>query len=1358
MPIDPGIQALRAHQEWLGYVQPVGLVVSPLALVEAGVYVNSNIIPRQQQFRDHLEDIEIHKDIVEGPSTTPAVMDFPALMQAVFGWEATDLVSDARLDTLEVVLPEYEETLRPTWAVPEFEPEAAGKATSNNGAGQNEANAPQWLMLIQALPPATDFDKTLDIPEHKWQSTPQARFEHLLRETKITIGILFNHTHLRLVYKPREESSGYITFPVEAMAQVDGRPIFAALEMLLCAERLFTATRKQRLPQLLLDSRKFQSKVSTKLSIQVLQSLYELLRGFQAADDSANGELLRTVLRQNPDHVYAGLLNVLLRLVFLLYAEDRELMPQNEVYTRHYSIGGLFERLRADNSRYPDTMNHRYGAWAQLLSLFRLVYDGARHGDAFTIPARQGHLFDPDRYPFLEGRFYGSTRQHHVIEQPPMVSDGIVYRVLNNLLILDGERIAYRALDVEQIGSVYETIMGFNLQVARGRAIAIKPTKAHGAPVTINLEALLGVKPAQRAKWVTDYTEQKITGESLRALKVADSSEALVAALQQKVSPTTPEIVAPGAMILQPSDERRRSGSHYTPRALTEPIVRATLQPILEGLGPHPTPEHILALKVCDPAMGSGAFLVEACRQLAEALVAAWKYHDCIPRIPPDEDEALLARRMVTQRCIYGVDMNPLAVDLAKLSLWLVTLAREHPFTFVDHALKWGDSLVGLNYKQLTAFHWEAGSKAELIETVLKEPLRQVLSLRERIRLADESEEDATLRMLLKESEEALDQVRLLGNLLVASFFQGRNAREREGKRVDNLALFTQWLHKTDDAQRREALQRQIDTLQQGDNPLTPFHWDIEFPEVFQRDNPGFDAFVGNPPFAGKNTLINGTPEGYLDWLKELHEGAHGNADLVAHFFRRCFAMLRNQGSFGLIATNTIGQGDTRATGLAWICTNGGIIYEARKRLKWPGQAAVVVSVVHVFKGTYSGAYRLDGREVPRITAFLFHAGGHENPATLVQNAGKSFQGSIVLGMGFTFDDTDAKGVASPLAEMERLIAENPKNAEVIFPYIGGEEVNSSPTHAHHRYVINFGERVEEECWREWPDLMRIVEEKVKPERIALPPKNNWNRTVASRWWLFGAWRRELTRVTQDLERVLVVPRVSMIYSLTFLPTSMVLSEQLVVFAFDTMQAFSILKSRVHERWWVFQASTFGSADAPRYAPSDCFETFPFPPGYEENATLETLGEAYYTFRAELMQRNNQGLTKTYNRFHDPEETSPDILRLRELHAAMDQAVLDAYGWQDLTPSCDFLLEYEDEEDEEEVSGMPTRQRRKPWRYRWPDAFRDEVLARLLDLNKAYAEQEQLRGAANAKQPSKRKVPRKKQKSKSDYDATGQLF
>jgi hypothetical protein len=1293
---------LLAHQQWLGYLQPVGLVVSPPALLQAQAHVNVNIAAEHQRFLGHVSEALV----VGRPEPLPAIKNLRALLLDVFGWQASDLVEagDPRAAALEVFLSEYHETLRPTFAVPD-DPRAA---------------PPTWLLFLQDLALGTSLDEIVTADDRRWQATPHARFERLLRETKVPIGLLSNGTHLRLVYAPRGETAGHLTFPVQAMTEVAGRPIFSALHMLLCAERLFTLPDKQRLPAILAESRKYQNTVSTELAKQVLAALYELLRGFQAADDLRKGELLRAVLERDPDQVYAGLLTVLLRLVFLLYAEDRGLMSDDEVYVQHYSVTGLFERLRADAGRYPDTMDLRYGAWAQLLALFRMVHDGGRHGK-LHLPARHGYLFNPDRYPFLEGRPLSSQREHGQRLTPPLVSDGVIFRVLHNLLVLDGERISYRSLDVEQIGSVYETVMGFRLEKAGGRSIAVKPAKAHGAPVTINLEALLQVPAKERGKWVKEQADQGVTGAALNALKTADTPEALVAALERKVArDLTPNIVPPGGMVLQPSDERRRSGSHYTPRSLTEPIVRKALEPVLKQLGEQPTPHQLLTLKVCDPAMGSGAFLVEACRQLGDALVTAWRVHDCLPTIPPDEDEVLHARRVVAQRCLYGVDKNPMAVDLAKLSLWLATLAMDHPFTFLDHALRCGDSLVGLSRAQIADFHWKRAPQRVFGQEVIEQRIQAATRVRQEILEGGDFVSPLLKAQKLTLADESLGLVRFAGNVAVSAFFAADNDRRRQTRRDELLGAMTEYLA-GNMAMRPTAAERQ---LRAGPKGITPFHWEIEFPEVFGRANPGFDCIVGNPPFAGKNTIIDGHADGYLDWLKAIHPESHGNADLVAHFYRRAFNLLREHGTFGLIATNTIAQGDTRGTGLRWICTHGGTIYTGRRRYKWPGQAEVVVSMVHVAKGPSPGPYELDGRPVPLITAYLFHAGGHENPATLKANADKSFIGSYVLGMGFTFDDTDKDGVANPISLMHELIAKDPRNAERIFPYIGGEEVNNSPTHSHHRYIVSFGDMTEEQA-RRWPELIAIVEEKIRGHRAA---------HSTAPWWQFERRREELYSVIAPLRRVLAIncgATPHMAFAL--LRLGMVYSHTAAIIAFYTFAPFCALQCRLHEVWCRREASSM--KDDLRYTPTDCFETFPFPDGFETHPKLEAAGKEYYEFRAALMVRNNEGLTKTYNRFHDPNERSADFQRLRELHAAMDQAVLDAYGWTDLKPTCEFLLDYEEDEDEEEAGG---RQRRKPWRYRWPDDFRDEVLAKLLELNKRRAEQEALRGPGDGGQPSKR--------------------
>jgi hypothetical protein len=1301
---------IQAHKEWLGFLQPVGLVVSPTALNNAQMSVNRNVVELQQRLSEIVR---------QDTNNTCLISDFPAFTVEILGWQPTDLVESP--EDLGVSLPEYGETLQPTYAVPD--PDKGG-----------------WLMLVQVISPGTDFDRVSEnIKSTGWHASPQAKFERLLREKEIPVGILCNGTELRLVYAPRGESSGHLTFPVQAMCEVSGRLILGAMQMLLEEQRVFNAPTDRRLVALLQNSRKYQNEVSTKLSEQVLDALWELLRGFQAANDHAKGLLLDDIAQNDPQHIYGGLITVLLRLVFLLYAEDEGLMPQGSIYTRNYSVTGLYERLREDAGNYPDTMEQRYGAWAWLLSLFRLVYDGGCHADLY-LPARHGQLFDPDEYAFLEGRSRHTTYKEWELIEPPRISDGVVHEVLRGLLVLDGERLSYRSLDVEQIGSVYSAIMGYEVKKATTKSVGVwsKPKGAKtSVTVVVSVDEVLNTKANDRAKYLKEVAGCEISGKSLTELKQAKTADDLIAALGRKISPQTPALMATGSLYLQPGEEPRRSGTHYTPRALTEPIVRETLRPVLEALGERPTPEQILALKVCDLAVGSGAFLVEACRQLAEKLVEAWNQHGMISDVPSDEEPLLYARRLVAQRCLYGVDKNPFAVNLAKLSLWLVTLAKKHPFTFLDHALKCGDSLVGLTRDQLVKFNWEKDTTYDDKELPLfNEQINKVKFNRDEIQSLGDENYDAK-RDFYQATEELLHDARLKGDLVIASFFAAEKDKAKKEERDGLFQKYFKWRRNPDENAEVLSISR---NLRQADKPVKAFNWEIEFPEVFDRDNSGFDAIVGNPPFAGKNTAINAHADGYMDWLKVVNPESHGNSDLVAHFYRRAFALLRKSGCFGLIATNTIAQGDTRSTGLRYICENGGTIYNAQKRLKWPGLAAVVVSVVNVIKDDYQGAKLLDGREVDLISAFLFKSGGNKNPSVLLANADKSFQGCIVLGMGFTFDDSNPD--ATSIAEMYSLIEQNPKNQERIFPYIGGEEVNSSPTHSHHRYVINFGEMSEAEA-RGYHDLIKIVEQKVKPQRLKLGGNPDAERRKRN-WWLWGRYTPALFKAIAPLERVLVTnAQASTHLSFIFYSPNVVFANSLNIFPFQTYSTFTVLQSRIHEVFARFLSSSI--KDDLRYNPSDCFETFPFPENWETNSTLEAIGKEYYEYRAALMVRNNQGLTDTYNRFHDPDEYDPEILKLRQLHTAMDKAVLDAYGWSDIPTDCDFILDYEEEEDTENSRG---RQKKKPWRYRWREEIHDEVLARLLDLNQKRAEAEILGGKAAEKGKGKGGKTRKKQDHK----------
>ncbi len=1324
---------IAAHLEWLGFVRPTGLVVSAPALVKAGAILERRDIEGQRL----LDECTAERRNSASGSVERYIPDFRAFAAKVLGWSFSPKGYVGTDDVpvppeLEIQLADSGEVLRPKFAV-------------RTGVGESE-----WQLLVQECKRNEDLDRvqpTKGGPDLSLHS----RMERLLRQTSTPAGLLCNGTTLRLVSAPKGESSGWMDFSTADMSRTAGRPICTAMRLLLKESRLLTGPREKRLNGLLEESRKYQNEVSERLSEQVLHALYELLRGFQAAHEaSPGGQLLGRFLKSQTgkkeddrDEVYRGLLALLLRLIFLLYTEERDMLPQDDTFLGAYSLAGLHKRLTEEAALNPDTMDQRYGAYAQLLAVFRMVHDGARSGD-MELAAHHGALFDPDRYRFLEGRTERTAggRQIHERIEPPLVSDGAIHRVLEKLLVLDGERISYRALDVEHIGSVYETMMGFRLETAEGSSIAIKAAKKHGAPATIDLEALLVEAPAKRAKWIRDRTDRKITDKTVKAVRAAATLDAVHAALDSVVDKNaTPDLVPAGAMVLQPSEERRRSGSHYTPRELTEPIVRNTLEPVLDRLrasaGGKLTPRQILDLKVCDPAMGSGAFLVEACRQLAVVLVTSWRTSDThTPPPPPDlagEDELVFARRKIARRCLYGVDRNPVAVDLAKLSLWLVTLAKDRPLTFLDHVLHHGDSLVGLTQRQIGSFHWNKNAPALQLgfeADNVKDRLEKAAELRRRIRHSDDSVTDWVLSDMLDEVNSYTDDVKRLGDLVVAAFFKSSKPKEREEERsvfADDV-LKGQW----------RDYGPWLEEMRNGEPPLAPFHWEIEFLEVFDRENPGFDAIVGNPPFAGKNSVAAANAAHYPLWLKELHEESHGNADLVAHFFRRSFELVRSDGTFGLIATNTISQGDTRSTGLRWICKHGGQIYRARRRLKWPGLAAVVVSRVQVAKDRYSGERILDGNPAGKITAFLFHRGGHGDPARLRANAGKSFCGSMCSGMGFTFDDTDKKGIATPLAEMRRLIAANPSNQQVVFPYIGGSEVNSSPIHAHHRYVINFHDyplrredigiswvETDEERRRklrrrpivpadypgpvaaDWPELLEIVRERVKPRRDRLT-KNPIGRKRAMYWWQYGSLAGQLYAAIAKLNKVLVISQVGQHATFAFLPRGMVYAIRLIVFPLNTYAAFCVLQARVHEVW----ARFFGSSlkDDLCYTPSDVFETFPFPKKWDTHPDLEAVGREYYDFRAALMVRNGEGLTKTYNRFHDPNEYCPDIARLRDLHAAMDRAVLNAYGWSDIPTECEFLLDYEIDEEE-------WGRKKKPYRYRWPNDIRDEVLAKLLELN-----------------------------------------
>jgi hypothetical protein len=1315
--IDPEV---LFHQEWLGLIQPSeGLVVSIPVLVDAQCMARQS--PAVQQ---RLLDL---CPTVEPETEQRAIRDLPEFLAEMLGLTSDLFDSGEALPAdLSLYVSEGRQTLCPTLALRKRD-----TGRSEEGSGLAEAETPAsragagYVMLVLELPDGLPLDKPETVTG-LWEYPPAAKFDRLLRHVRVPIGLLTNRRELRLIYAPHGESSGSLTFRLDDMAAVGGRPILDAFVMLLSVRRFFAVAREHQLPALLADSRRRQANVTNELAEQVFQALEILLHGFEAAAERDSSTPLDEAARAEDDHLYAGLLTVLLRLVVLLYAEDKGLLPvEHPLYQKHLSVFGLFEQLQSDTGLYPDSMARRFGAWDRLLALFRAVYAGVRHGD-LHLPPRRGELFDPDVWPFLEGWSSGGSApfddERRSAVRVPSVDDGTVYEVLRKLVFLQGQRLSYSSLEVEQIGSVYERLMGYHIKRVYQPAVCLRPDR-----VWLTAEAVLEAPASRRAKWLQEKTGlAKAQAEKLAAaVRAAASPEEVLAALETMRVRNTQK-ARPGQLVIQPGEERRRTSSHYTPKSLTAPIVRRTLEPLLAAMGSEPPSELILSLRVCDPAMGSGAFLVEACRFLADQLVAAWTREGRAELVAsPHEDVNLHARRLIAQTCLYGVDKNRLAVGLAKLSLWLETMARDLPFTFLDHALRYGDSLVGLTFEQIRGFHWQPEAQIDFAADELKTALEEAIAERRRIQelAADPSPEaQKEKEWLLHDAEDALKRVRLIADLIVGAFFSAEKDRERRQELGRRLQMVTEWLKDGG----REIPAKLVEMQRAIRERIPVFHWMIEFPEVFyaERQDPldggrlngtaWMDAFVGNPPFLGGSSISTNFGDSYRDWLLSLHPGSHGNSDLCAHFFRRADALLGCNGVTGLIATNTIAQGDTRLSGLKWLVNYGAVIYSADRDLPWPGDAAVAVSTAHLAKGVAryaTGSCLLEGRRKQTINSRLRGKPERLDPVPLNANSGIGFLGTKIYGQGFllTFD------------EKEALASVNARNLELIRPYVGGEEINSNPAQEFERYVITFGQRSLYEAER-WPELLAIVRDRVKPERDILR-ENVDGRRRKQLWWQFGRDTPSLNLELAHLSRCLITSVHTKHLVFSFQATDRVFSHALYVVALQTSTCFAILQSRGHEFWARLLSSSLG--ETLRYSASDCFETFPFPQSDPRTIMpfLEDIGQSLYDTRMLFMRDTQQGLTDTYNLLKDPDCNEPCIEGLRRLHENLDRAVLDAYGWSDI-PVPPYVTPATDAE------------------RRALEAFEDEVIDRLFLLNAQRAQEEERALALTPKKARKGRKPK----------------
>ena len=785
-------------------------------------------------------------------------------------------------------------------------------------------------------------------------------------------------------------------------------------------------------------------------------------------------------------------------------------------------------------------------------------------------------------------------------------------------------------------------------------------------------------------------------------------------------------------------DERAATGSHYTPDDLVQPLIRHSLDHLIaERLKADDPEAALLDLRVADIACGSGHILLAAARRIATEIAVVHTGEE-----QPSPPAYRAALRDVIRTCIYGVDLNPLAVELCKVALWLEAHIPGQPLNFLDHHIKCGNAIVGFAHREelgqgvpTEAFKSLPGDDKKVAAAYRSKnkedmknqaqgtldfgpDLRRRLDavLKEWISLSDLPEEtpkqvDAKReRFLTFIQGENAKLLRTIANIPVAQFFIPK-VPGNEAQFLTDAEFRGYW------SGHLAPTGRSVDAARILGRQKRFFHWFLEFPEVMEQG--GFDSILGNPPYLGGQALSGTYGHAFCEWAKWRYAPT-GLSELVVYFLRRIYVLLRDGGSTAIITTNSIVDGDIRRDGLEQIVAAGGQINMAVRGIKWPGAANLVVSLLAVHKGEWKGLRMLDNQPANLINTFFEEEEEALEPSQLSDNRNKTFQGSIFLGDGFLLTHEDA----------DRLCASNPRNAEVIMPIINGKELNNQPDQAPGRSIINFHDWPMERA-REYPEPFSIVEEKVIPEREAQKDKGG-----KKFWWRFLRPRMEMQSKLSDLPHCFVTGRVTKHMNFSVMPTNIVFLNNCYVFTTDRWDLFTVVQSTLHEVW--ARKYSMSLKQDLQYSPSNCFTTFTFPAGLWKTIDpgLAELGERYHAHRKALMQSLWLGLTKIYNLFHAL-DLSPEmvtkvskkdavtgaagfeaLLELRSLHIALDLAVRDVYCWQDLDLEHDF----------HEVETLPENDR---VRYTISHAARREVLKRLLAENYA-------RTGADAKNTSPR--------------------
>lgn len=1220
---------------------------------------------------------------------------------------------------------------------------------------------PKSLLPVLVVPKGQKLGQPL--AGAAWVASPNQRLQSLLRSSKLTHGLVTNGAEWALIHIREGDATGTITFRADIVG--DEEDLLRAFVSCLGIRRVVGAAEGESLAELLLASRDDEEQLTLDLGKQVRQSVELLVREMDRLDESSGRELLKG---QANEHLYRGCLTVLMRLMFLLCAEERKLLPvdTSEAYSDCYAATTLLSQLEVEASQHgEEILERRYDAWIRLLATARLMYGGSPLPE-LQMTAYGGSLFDPAQYPFLERLKVNNRVTLHMLES-------LQYILVDGVSGKERRRVSFEALDVEQIGYVYEGLLDHTIETAAEPVLGLigKVTYEPELPISmldeISAKGEKGLLKFLRAesvcsteKAIEKLLDAQISPERNSGLRAACGGDEAVfrevvpwANIVRTDTIGRHQVYLAGSRYVTSSNERRGTGTHYTPRFLAEEMVEHTLEPlIVEGMAEgwpqerwrKKTTKELLNLRIADIAMGSGAFLVAVCRYLSTKVVEAWNDAESAtgerlvcteagemqlafdPERPdrlahqdhetaigtmmvadPKRNEPLpldgaervaLARSMVVDRCLYGVDINPMAVEMAKLSLWLITMRKDRPFHFLDHALKCGDSLVGVTLEELTAFSLDPKKEllgGSVLMPWLPDAIARIRNLRGQI-LKTPSNTEVGVRaraVLHKRAERDETALRMVADLLLADILPTVSTSTKEerlallGERPDPEAA--RWFG--------EILGR------------ATFHFELEFADVFASG--GFDAIIGNPPFVGGKRISTSMGAVYREYIVRRVAGRQsGSADLCAYFFLRAMSLLLDGGCLGFLATNTISEGDTREVGLDLLLKSSdhevlprACAYRAVKSVEWPSKSASLeVAKVWLRKGTFDGVRVLEGVPTGTISSMLDSEDGDRKPKELAETCGLSHIGAIVLGMGLVLDSVEAK----------ELTLGDKSLGTVVLEYLNGEDLNSRPDQSPSRWVINFrdwplgrlgqrlpisGEEVvavartanpqkgndwfptsgsrwynaDDERQKHWlqmgvvppdyphpvaldhPTALRIAEARVRPERSRL--KRDAYRI---RWWQFGEKQLSMFAAIRSLRRCLARSRVSQYHNFAWIRTDIVMSEQVVIIATDRDAMFAAVQSMWHQVWTEKNASSMRTDT--RYTPSDCFETFPLPKLTE---AMDASGNALDEARRAAMQARNIGLTDVARLMHNPNCQAPDIIGLREAVIANDLSVTESYRW-----------------------------------------------------------------------------------------------